>query len=207
MKSTREEIDQRPSPHISYETDTHALPAMQPETTTALDLEWVRAQFPSLCRTVNGRPATFLDGPGGTQVPLRVIDAISDYLKRDNANTGGAYATSRHTDTIIAGARSAMADFLGCDPDEVVLGANMTALTFAISRAIGRELSAGDEILLTHLDHDANISPWRALEERGVSIRMVDVNESDCTLNLDDLRNKLSARTKLVAVGLASNAV
>jgi len=207
MKSTREEIDQRPSPHISYETDTHALPAMQPETTTALDLEWVRAQFPSLCRTVNGRPATFLDGPGGTQVPQRVIDAISDYLKRDNSNTGGAYATSRHTDAMIAGARSAMADFLGCDPDEVVFGSNMTALTFAISRSIGRELGAGDEIVLTHLDHDANISPWRALEERGVTIRMAEIHEDDCTLNMDDLARKITNRTKLVAVGYASNAV
>src|SRR6202041_2975651 len=104
-------------------------------------------------------------------------------------------------------ARSAMGDFLNCAPDEIVIGPNMTTLTYTMSRAIGRELSAGDEILLTHLDHDANISPWRALEERGVTIRMVDVNESDCTLNLDDLRSKLSARTKLVAVGLASNAV
>ncbi len=156
---------------------------------------------------MNGHPAAFLDGPGGTQVPQRVIDAVSDYLRRDNANTCGAYATSRHTDTMIAAARAAMGDFLNCASDEVVIGPNMTTLTFAISRAIGRELHPGDEILLTHLDHDANISPWRALEERGVTIRMADVNESDCTLNLDDLRSKLSRRTKLVAVGLASNAV
>jgi|HubBroStandDraft_6_1064221.scaffolds.fasta_scaffold01044_3 cysteine desulfurase family protein (TIGR01976 family) len=195
------------SPHISYETDTHALRTMQPVTTTALDIEWVRAQFPSLCQTVNGGPATFLDGPGGTQVPQRVIDAISDYLKRDNANTGGAYATSRHTDTIIESARSAMADFLGGDPDEVVLGANMTALTFAISRSIRRELGPGDEIVLTHLDHDANISPWRALEERGVTIRMAEIHEDDCTLDMDDLARKITHRTKLVAVGYASNAV
>jgi cysteine desulfurase family protein (TIGR01976 family) len=182
---------------------------MQPETTTALDIEWVRAQFSSLssCQTGNGPPATFLDGPGGTQVPQRVIDAISDYLKRDNANTGGAYATSRHTDTMIAGARSAMADFLGCDPDEVIFGANMTALTFAISRSIGRELGAGDEIVLTHLDHDANISPWRALEEGGVTIRMAEIHEDDCTLDMDDLARKITNRTKLVAVGYASNAV
>jgi cysteine desulfurase family protein (TIGR01976 family) len=156
---------------------------------------------------INGRPATFLDGPGGTQVPQRVIDAISDYLKRDNANTGGAYATSRHTDAMIAGSRSAMADFLGCDPDEVVFGPNMTSLTYAISRSIGRELGAGDEIVLTHLDHDANISPWRAVEERGVTIRMAEIHEDDCTLDMEDLARKITDRTKLVAVGYASNAV
>ncbi len=179
----------------------------QNETTNTLDLDWVRGQFPSLSQTVNGHPATFLDGPGGTQVPQRVIDAISDYLRRDNANTCGAYATSRHTDAMIAGARSAMADFLGCDADEVVFGPNMTSLTFAISRAIGRELGAGDEIVPTHLDHDANISPWRALEERGVIIRMAEIHEDDCTLDMDDLVGKITDRTKLVAVGYASNAV
>jgi cysteine desulfurase family protein (TIGR01976 family) len=179
----------------------------QNETANALDLDWVRAQFPSLAQTVSGQPATFLDGPGGTQVPQRVIDAISDYLKRDNANTCGAYATSRHTDAMIAGARSAMADFMGCDPDEIVFGPNMTSLTFAISRSIGRELGPGDEIVLTHLDHDANISPWRALEERGVTIRMAEIHEGDCTLDLDDLARKITDHTKLVAVGYASNAV
>ena len=179
----------------------------QNETIDALDLDWVRAQFPALSQTVNGHPATFLDGPGGTQVPQRVIDAISDYLTRDNANTCGAYATSRRTDAMIAGARSAMADFLGCDPDEIVFGANMTSLTFAISRSIGRELGPGDEIVLTHLDHDANISPWRALEERGVTVRMAEIHEDDCTLDMDDLARKITDRTKLVAVGYASNAV
>jgi cysteine desulfurase family protein (TIGR01976 family) len=179
----------------------------QTETINALDLAWVRSQFPALSQTVNGHPATFLDGPGGTQVPQRVIEAISDYLKRNNANTGGAYATSRHTDAMIAGARSAMADFLGCDGDEVVFGPNMTSLTFAVSRSVGRELGPGDEIVLTHLDHDANISPWRALEERGVTIRMAEIHEDDCTLDMDDLARKITKRTKLVAVGYASNAV
>src|SRR5947207_3341826 len=172
-----------------------------------LDLVWVRSQFPSLSREVNGHPAAFLDGPGGTQVPQRVIDAISDYLGTRNANTCGAYATSRETDQVIAGARSAMADFLGCDADEIVFGPNMTTLTFAISRAIGRELKPGDEILLTHLDHDANVSPWRALEERGVKIQFADIREEDCSLNLDDLVGKINSRTRLVAVGYASNAV
>src|SRR5882672_12666103 len=173
----------------------------------ALDISRVRSQFPSLAQTVAGQPAVFLDGPGGTQVPQRVIDAISDYLKNSNANTCGAYATSRRTDAVIAEARAAMADFLGCDTDEVVFGPNMTTLTFAISRAIGRELGPGDEILLTHLDHDANVSPWRALEERGVTIRFAEINPDDCTLNLADLTQKISSRTRVVAVGYASNAV
>ena len=174
---------------------------------TALDIARVRSQFPSLSQTLAGQPAVFLDGPGGTQVPQRVIDAISNYLKRSNANTHGAYATSRRTDTVIAEARAAMADFFGCDNDEVAVGPNMTTLTFAISRSMGRELGPGDEILLTHLDHDANVSPWRALEERGVTIRFAEINEDDCTLNMADLAQKISARTRVVAVGYASNAV
>jgi cysteine desulfurase family protein (TIGR01976 family) len=172
-----------------------------------LNLDWVRAQFPALAKEVNGHPAVFLDGPGGTQVPRQVIDAISNYLNNNNANTCGAYATSRATDQVIAGARAAMADFLGCDADEIVFGPNMTSLTFAISRAIGRELGSGDEIVLTHLDHDANVSPWRALEERGVRIQFADIREEDCTLNIDDLASKITRRTKVVAVGYASNAV
>jgi cysteine desulfurase family protein (TIGR01976 family) len=156
---------------------------------------------------VNGQPVVFLDGPGGTQVPQRVIDAISDYLRQNNANTGGAYATSRNTDAMIASARMAMADFLGCEADEIVFGPNMTSLTYAMSRSIGRELGAGDEIVLTHLDHDANISPWRSLEERGIAIQMADIREEDCTLDMEDLARKITGRTKLVAVGYASNAV
>jgi cysteine desulfurase family protein (TIGR01976 family) len=156
---------------------------------------------------VNGQPVIFLDGPGGTQVPQRVIDAISDYLRHNNANAGGAYATSRNTDAMIAGARMAMADFLGCAGDEIVFGPNMTTLTYAMSRSIGRELRPGDEIVLTHLDHDANISPWRALEERGVVIRLADINEEDCTLDMEDLARKITDKTKLVAAGYASNAV
>src|SRR5438874_5888776 len=119
------------------------MPITETQAPTKLDLTWVRAQFPALAQTVNGHPAVFLDGPGGTQVPQRVIDAITEYLRRDNANTGGAYATSRHTDAMIAGARAAMADFLNCGADEVVFGPNMTSLTFAISRAIGRDLGPG----------------------------------------------------------------
>jgi cysteine desulfurase family protein (TIGR01976 family) len=174
----------------------------------ALDLAHVRSQFPSLSQTVNGHPAAFLDGPGGTQVPQRVIDAISDYLRRDNANTGGAYATSRHTDVMIAEARAAMADFLHCGADEVAFGPNMTTLTFAMSRAIGRELKPGDEILVTRLDHDANVSPWLAMaEDRGIPVRWAEIHDADCTLDMADLASKINKNTKLVAVGYASNAV
>src|SRR5260370_14463479 len=112
------------------------------KTAPALDLTYIRSQFPSLAQTVKGHPATFLDGPGGTQVPQSVTDAIANYLRRDNANTGGAYATSRHTDAMIAGARGAMADFLHCGADEVAFGPNITTLTYAMSRAIGRDLKA-----------------------------------------------------------------
>lgn len=174
---------------------------------TTLDTAWVRSQFPSLAQTVNGQPAVFLDGPGGTQVPQRVIEAISGYLRQSNANTGGAYATSRQTDAMIADARAAMADFLNCDADEIVFGPNMTSLTFALSRAIGRDLGPGNEIVVTHLDHDANVSPWRALEETGVTVRFVDVNEADCTLDMTDMARKISGHTRLVAAGYASNAV
>ena len=180
---------------------------IQNETVAALNVESLRAQFPSLSRTVNGNPAVFLDGPGGTQVPQRVIDAISDYLAHDNANIGGAYVTSRNSDKVVAAARDAMADFFHCDANEVVFGQNMTALTFMLSRSIGRELQPGDEVLLTLLDHDANFSPWRALEERGVTIRTVDFNPADCTLDMNDMARKITAKTKVVAVGYASNAV
>ena len=174
----------------------------------ALDLTYARSQFPSLSQTVNGHPTAFLDGPGGTQVPQRVVDAISEYLRRDNANTGGAYSTSRHTDAMIAGARAAMADFLHCGADEVVFGPNMTSLTFAMSRAIGRELKPGDEILVTRLDHDANVSPWTTMaEDRGVTVRWAEIHDEDCTLDMADLASKISSKTKLVAVGYASNAV
>ena len=174
----------------------------------ALDLTYVRSQFPSLAQTVNGQPAAFLDGPGGTQVPQRVIDAIANYLGHDNANTGGAYVTSRRTDAMIAEARAAIADFLHCGADEVAFGPNMTTLTFAISRAIGRELKPGDEIVVTRLDHDANVSPWLAMaEDRGVTVRWAEIHDADCTLDVADLASKINQKTKLVAVGYASNAV
>ncbi len=174
---------------------------------TTLDLDWIRSQFPALSQTLNGHPVVFLDGPGGTQVPRRVIEAISHYLRSSNANAHGAFVTSRQTDALMEQARAAVADFLGCADDEVVFGANMTTLTFAISRAIGRELQPGDEVVVTSLDHDANVAPWLALAERGVVVRTVDIHEQDCTLDMTDLAQKISERTKLVAIGYASNAV
>jgi len=183
------------------------MPTTQDAPITALDLPSIRSQFPSFAETVNGQPAAYLDGPGGTQVPQRVIDAITDYLKHANANTCGAYLTSRRTNEVIASARAAMADFFGCDADEIVFGFNMTSLTYAMSRAIGRELGPGDEIAVTLLDHDANFSPWQALEEKGVTIQRVAFRAADCTLDMDDLARKINPRTKVVAVGYASNAV
>src|SRR3954454_6053689 len=182
-------------------------PALHESTTKPLDLAWARAQFPSLSLQINGHTAAFLDGPAGTQVPRQVMDAVQNYFAGANANTCGAVATSRRNDAILASSRAAMADFFHCDSDEVIFGQNMTTITFGLSRAIGRELKPGDEILITQLDHDANVAPWRALEEKGVVIRQADIRESDCTLDLEDLKRKLNNKTKVVAVGYASNAV
>jgi cysteine desulfurase family protein (TIGR01976 family) len=175
--------------------------------TEAFDIEWVRTQFPSLKLQVNGRAAAFLDGPAGTQVPQRVISAVENYFVNANANTCGAFETSRRNDAMILSARAAMADFFNCDSNEVVFGQNMTTITFALARAIGRELKSGDEIVVTTLDHDANVAPWRALEEKGVAVQQVDIREEDCTLDFQDLRRKITPKTKLVAVGYASNMV
>ncbi len=172
-----------------------------------LDVDWVRQQFPSLRQTVKGRPAVFFDAPGGTQVPQQVIDAISKYLSKWNANLGGAFLTSQRSELIVERAHQAMADFFHCDADEVVFGANMTTLTFALSRAIGRDLKTGDELLVTCLDHDANVSPWVCLEERGAKVRTADIKTADCTLDMFDLQAKIRRNTRLVAIGWAANAV
>src|SRR5437899_458673 len=182
-------------------------PGLHVSATPILDTAWARSQFPSLKLQVNGHNAAFLDGPAGTQVPTQVIHAIQSYLLTSNANTGGAFLTSRRTEEILANARAAMADFFHCEKDEVVFGQNMTTITYAISRAIARDLNPGDEILLTTVDQDADVAPWRALEEKGVVIRQVDIREADCTLDLDDLKRKITTETKLVAVGYASNIV
>src|SRR5467141_2671857 len=182
-------------------------PVMQGTGKKAFDITWVREQFPSLKLQANGQAAAFLDGPAGTQVPKQVMDAVQNYFLTANANTYGAFATSRRNDAMIASARAAMADFFNCDSNEVVFGQNMTTITFALARAIGREMKPGDEIVVTTLDHDANVAPWRALEEKGVVIRQVNIRESDCTLDLDDLKGKITDKTRLVAVGYASNMV
>ena len=180
---------------------------MQSTESKTFDVQWVREQFPSLKLQVNGRAAAFLDGPAGTQVPKQVMDAVQNYFLSSNANTYGAFETSRWNDAMILAARAAMADFFNCDASEVVFGQNMTTITFALARAIGRELKPGDEIVVTTLDHDGNVAPWRALEEKGVVIRQVDIREEDCTLDLEDLNHKITPKTKLVAVGYASNMV
>jgi cysteine desulfurase family protein (TIGR01976 family) len=168
-----------------------------------------RREFPALRRLIDGKPAVFFDGPAGSQAPQRVIDAISNYLSNHNANHGGAFATSRESDALVDATRQQLALFLNApSPDEIVFGANMTTLTFALSRAIATRWRPGDEVLVTRLDHDANVSPWvRAAEDRGATVHHIDFHRDDCTLDLDDFRRKLSSRTKLVAVGCASNAV
>lgn len=164
----------------------------------------VRPQFPAF-----RRDAAFLDGAAGSQVPQSVIDAISNYYIRHNANHGGYFATSRESDAVVDEARRACADLLGTPDDAcVAFGANMTTLTFALSRAIAARWQPGDEVIVTRLDHDANVSPWiRAAHDRGATVRHVDIRREDCTLDLADFRRKLSPRTKLVAVACASNAV
>jgi cysteine desulfurase family protein (TIGR01976 family) len=183
---------------------TPAIPGTEKD---VFDVAWVREQFPSLKLQVNGQVAAFLDGPAGTQVPRQVMDAVQNYFLTANANTYGAFPTSWRNDEMILSARAAMADFFNCDANEVVFGQNMTTITFALARSLGRELKPGDEIVVTTLDHDANVAPWRALEEKGVVIRQADIREEDCTLDLEDLKRKITAKTKLVAVGYASNIV
>jgi len=169
----------------------------------------LRKQFPSLKLLVKDRPAVFFDGPGGTQTPQRVIDAMSQYLVQDNSNLGGAFITSQRTERIAAEARQAMADFFHAKrPEEIVFGQNMTSLTFAMSRAISRTWNPGDEIIVTWLDHDANITPWvLAARDRGVKTRWLEFQLEDCTLNLDRFTELLNEKTRLVAVTFASNAV
>jgi cysteine desulfurase family protein (TIGR01976 family) len=173
------------------------------------DVTALRAEFPALRREQHGRPVAYLDGPGGTQVPQRVIDAVAGYLSDTNANHGGAFATSEASDAMAAEAHLAVADFLGAaSPDEIKFGYNMSTLTLHIGRSIGATLAPGDEIVVTTLDHEANVSTWAAMAaDRGVTVRKVDIRVDDVTLDLEDLESKLNGKTKLVAVGYASNAV
>jgi cysteine desulfurase family protein (TIGR01976 family) len=170
--------------------------------TVTLDVDTVRARFSAL----RGRTAYF-DGSGGTQVPDSVIDAIADYLRDSNANLDGAFDSSRRSDALVATARATAAAFLGCEPSETIFGANMTTLNFALSRTAGRTFRAGDEILVTKLDHDGNISPWLELaHDLDLKVEFVELGD-DTTLDYDDLERKLTDRTRVVAYTLASNAV
>ena len=175
---------------------------------TTLDIDALRDRFPSLPVLHGDRPLIYLDGPGGTQVPDTVIAAVRDYYMTSNANHGGHFATSRRSDAIVAEAHAALADLLGVDADEVVVGPNMTTLTFHLSRSIGAGMAPGDEIVLTGLDHAANVDPWLAMAaDRGLVVRWWEPDLDDCTLDVAGLEALLTPRTRLVAVGWASNAV
>jgi cysteine desulfurase family protein (TIGR01976 family) len=170
--------------------------------TLALDVEAVRARFSAL-----QQPLAFFDGPGGTQVPDEVIDAVSAYYRESNANVSGPYATSRRTEALVTQARLTAGAFLRCDPEETIFGANMTTLAFALTRTAGRAWNEGDEIVVTKLDHDANVSPWLELaHDKGLTVHFADIND-DTTLDLDNLQRLLNERTRVVAFPVASNAV
>src|SRR5262249_53037026 len=161
-------------------------------------VEHCRRQFPALSRRVGERPAVFFDGPGGTQVPQRVIEAVSHYLAHSNANHGGLFATSRDSDRLLTEAHRGLADFVGADdPETIAFGQNMTSLTFALSRALARTWKSQDEIIVTRLDHDANVTPWGlAARDAGATVRYAKLKDEDCTLDLEDLRHLINERTK-----------
>ncbi len=168
----------------------------------------LRARFPALARTHQGVPVAYFDGPGGTQVPQPVVDAMTDYLLHHNANTHWNYPTSAETDQAIADARQALADFLNARPEEIAFGANMTTLTFHLARALGRRWREGDTVVITELDHQANVAPWEALiHERGIRLRIVGFHPESGELDWDDLERALAARPRLLAIGAASNAL
>jgi cysteine desulfurase family protein (TIGR01976 family) len=173
-----------------------------------ISLNDIRKQFPALCRIHNDQPVAFFDGPGGTQVPRRVVEAMNDYLFHHNANTHWAYPTSAETDAIIESAREVFANFFNSAPDEIIFGNNMTTLTLHLARALALEYDTGDEIVVTELDHHANIAPWKRLEkERGVKVRTAKMVPETGELDWEDLFSLLNKRTRLVAVGAASNAL
>jgi cysteine desulfurase family protein (TIGR01976 family) len=179
-----------------------------PPSAAMMSIAEIRQCFPALARTHNSYPVAYFDGPGGTQVPRTVVEAMSYYLFHHNANTHWAYPTSEETDAIIDSARDALSDFLSASPTEIVFGANMTTLTFHLARALGRTYERDDEILVTELDHHANVAPWRALEkECGAKVRTVKMIPETGELDWDDFSRQLTGRTKLVAIGAASNAL
>ncbi|MGZ4198781.1 MAG: cysteine desulfurase-like protein [Thermoleophilia bacterium] len=171
------------------------------------DVPYVRRQFPALGRTIDGRPVAYFDSPGGTQVPQLVVDAVSDYLINHNSNTHGYFATTVETDHLLADARDALADLLGCSWDEVAFGANTTTLNFLLAHSLARDLSEGDEIVITEIDHEANRGPWISLQDRGVVVREVPVDTATCTLDWNAFERIVNERTRVVAVVWASNAV
>jgi cysteine desulfurase family protein (TIGR01976 family) len=175
---------------------------------TTISVEEIRAQFPALNRVYNDFPIAYFDGPGGTQVPRAVVEAMTDYLFNHNANTHWSYPTSRETDEILSFSRQALADFLNASEQEIAFGQNMTSLTFHLARALGRDFSAGDELIVTELDHHANVDTWRSLEkERGVTIRVVPMDIESGTLEFGELEHLLNSKTRLLAIGAASNAI
>ncbi len=172
------------------------------------DLADIRRRFPALARREGAHPVAYFDGPGGTQVPAGVVEAMTGYLLHHNANTHWAYPTSRETDAILAEARAALADFTGGAPDEIAFGANMTTLTFHVARALGRGWSEGDEVVVTELDHHANVAPWEAVaQERGVLLRTVRFDSATGELDWGELERSIGPRTRLLAIGAASNAL
>src|SRR5438094_1432207 len=173
-----------------------------------MPVEEIRRCFPALARTHRGNHIAYFDGPGGTQVPRMVVEAMNDYLYHHNANTHWAYPTSEETDTIIDSARNVLADFLSASPTEIVFGTNMTTLTFHLARALSHGYGPDDEIVVTELDHHANIAPWRTLEKAcGLKVRMVKMIPETGELDWDDFSRQLTRQTKLVALGAASNAL
>ena len=171
------------------------------------NIQYIREQFPAITRNVNGLPVAYFDGAAGTQVPQRVVDKMSDYLLNHNANKYGYYATSLESEALLSEARQTIADFLGCSMEEVSFGASSTANTFFISQAIARDLNPGDEIVITDLDHECNRSPWLTLEERGMVVKSVEIDKETLILKMEDFASKITPRTKVVAIGHASNAV
>ncbi|HEX3865709.1 MAG TPA: cysteine desulfurase-like protein [Gemmatimonadaceae bacterium] len=185
-----------------------AAPVADETLSDVASVEGIRLQFPALERMHGGLPVAYFDGPGGTQVPFGVVDSMKEYLFHHNANTHWRYPTSEETDALIASSREAIADFLNGSPDEIAFGQNMTTLTFHLARAMGREWGRGDEVVITELDHHGNVAPWRAVEqERGITIRTVKMRTDDGRLDWSDLEAAITPRTKLLAIGAASNAL
>jgi cysteine desulfurase family protein (TIGR01976 family) len=186
----------------------HSKPTLSGSNSPVATVDEIRAQFPALERTHNGFPVAYFDGPGGMQVPRSVVEAVSEYLYHHNANTHWNYPTSAETDTILQSAREALADFLGGAPEEIIFGANATTLTYHVSRTLGRQLAPTDEVVITELDHHANVGPWQALAaERGCPLRVVKLDTASGQLDWADFEEKVSERTKVIAIGAASNAL